>query len=246
MSMGFTGNRRSAVADDVIGGHHIPRGSMVLIGPYMTHRLPDLWDYPERFDPERFLPGGSTPRLGFTHLPFGDGPRTCMGNHLAMLEMHLVLATLAQRYRLELPPGELVEPWAVGTLRQRDTLWMTPRERCSPGRLMRVLVTGEFGDVGTRVPAELSRAGHTVGAVILRLGAVAVAVAVTLGATVPVQWYRLAGLGIPAPDDRLCTSDVVGLSQPGAGPRRRRHGVRVSPRTQAKLRRPVRNSASAP
>jgi cytochrome P450 len=119
---------RSAVDDDEIGGYRIPRGSMLLLSPYITHRLPDLWDNPERFDPERFLPG-RPPQPGFTFVPFGDGPRTCIGSHFAVLEMQLVLATLAQRYRMELTPGQLVEPLAVGVLRQRDPMLMIPLER---------------------------------------------------------------------------------------------------------------------
>ena len=96
---------RCAIKDDVIGGFRIPAGSTVLISPYVTHRHPEFWPDPERFDPNRFDPTRSVERSPFAHFPFGGGPRQCIGNSFAMMELVLVVATIAQRCRLDLPPG---------------------------------------------------------------------------------------------------------------------------------------------
>ena len=71
------------------------------------------------FDPDRFSPERSADRPKFVYLPFGAGPRQCIGNQFALIEAHLVVATLAQRYRLRLVPGHRVEPWPLITLRPR-------------------------------------------------------------------------------------------------------------------------------
>jgi cytochrome P450 len=91
-----------AVADPIdLGGHPIPRGSVLIISPFATHRHPDLWDDPERFDPERFAGNAERDWHKFKYFPFGGGPRICIGNQFALVEGPLVLATLGQRYRLE-------------------------------------------------------------------------------------------------------------------------------------------------
>ena len=113
---------RAALRDDEIGGYHIPAGSTVLMSQYVTHRHPDFWEQPEGFDPERFA--SHPPRAYF---PFGGGPRVCIGNNFALLEARLVLATVAQRYRLELLPGHPVEPESVVTLRPRYGVQVTLR-----------------------------------------------------------------------------------------------------------------------
>jgi cytochrome P450 len=121
---------RTATADDTLGGYHIPKGSEVLIFPYVTQRHPDFWDEPERFDPERFLdPERAAARPRFSYFPFGGGPRGCIGQHFATAEMLLVVATLAQSFRLRLAPGHAVEPQASVTLRPRGGVWMILEER---------------------------------------------------------------------------------------------------------------------
>ena len=120
---------RDAAADDEIGGYHIPKGSMMLLGTYLTHRHPAVWENPEVFDPERFSPERSEGRSNYAFYPFGAGPRMCIGNHFAMLEGQWVLATVAQHFRLKLAPGHSLEHSAVATLRPQHGMWMTLQRR---------------------------------------------------------------------------------------------------------------------
>ena len=113
------GFSRQALSDDQLGGYHLPRGWLAFVIPYVLHRLPAFWKDPEAFDPDRFLSERSAERPKFVYLPFGAGPRQCIGNHFALIEAHLIVATLAQRYRLHLVPRHRVEPWALITLRPR-------------------------------------------------------------------------------------------------------------------------------
>ncbi|HEY6309069.1 MAG TPA: cytochrome P450 [Candidatus Angelobacter sp.] len=104
---------RTAAKADSIGGYHIAAGSEILIFPYITHRHPQWWPEPESFCPERFAPENSASRPRYAYLPFGAGPRTCVGMHFAMTEILLVLALLLQRFRVELamdPATVRVEP----------------------------------------------------------------------------------------------------------------------------------------
>jgi cytochrome P450 len=121
------GQPRVAIGDDEIGGHRIPAKSMVMVCQYVTHRHPAFWDDPERFDPTRFLPGRAAGRPKFAYYPFGGGPRTCVGNHFALMEATLILATIAQRFRVELVPGQAIVPDTTFTLRPKPgvevTLW---------------------------------------------------------------------------------------------------------------------------
>ncbi|MGA9245373.1 MAG: cytochrome P450 [Silvibacterium sp.] len=116
---------RGALADDEVCGVKIPKGATVSIAPWVLHRHKKLWDHPEQFDPERFSPDRSAGRSRYAYLPFGTGPRVCIGASFAMTEMMLVLATLAQRYRLRLVPGQKVEPQGLISLRPRYGLKMT-------------------------------------------------------------------------------------------------------------------------
>ena len=120
---------RKAVADDELKGYHIPANSLVMISPYAMHRHPSLWDEPEQFEPERFEPERTAARPPYAYFPFGGGPRICIGNHFAMMEAQLILATVAQRYQLRLLPGHPVEPQMRVTLRPRYGLPMTIHAR---------------------------------------------------------------------------------------------------------------------
>jgi cytochrome P450 len=115
---------RYAVGQDEVGGYGIPAGSQVVMSQYVTHRHPEFWERPERFDPERFTPEKTAGRPRFAYFPFGGGPRMCIGADFAMIEAQLVLAAVAQRYRLRLAPGHKVEPEALVTLRPRHGLVM--------------------------------------------------------------------------------------------------------------------------
>src|SRR6266700_2650341 len=118
--------------EDEIGGYFIPANSMIVLSPYMTHRHPAFWENPEVFAPERFTPERAASRPLYAYFPFGGGPRTCIGSNFALMEMQLILATVAQRYRLRLVPGHQVEPEALLSLRPRYGLPMTLHHTCFP------------------------------------------------------------------------------------------------------------------
>jgi cytochrome P450 len=123
---------RTAVGEDRIGGLHVPAGASVTISMYLTHRNPNLWPEPERFDPERFAPEAVAARHRFAYLPFGGGPRICIGNSLALAEAKAILATIAQHYRVRLAGGHPVEPIGRITLRPKNGVWVTLEQRSSP------------------------------------------------------------------------------------------------------------------
>ena len=91
---------RRALADDVLGGFHVPAGTDVFICPYMLHRQTAHWDQPEVFDPLRFEPAAVDARHRFAYLPFSAGPRYCIGATFAMAEMTMHLAMVADRFQL--------------------------------------------------------------------------------------------------------------------------------------------------
>jgi cytochrome P450 len=122
---------RQPIAPDEILGHRIPAGAEVLIMPWLLHRKPSLWENPNRFDPERFLPERVAELPRFAYIPFGAGPRICIGAAFAMTEAILILATIAQRYRLHLKPDHPVEPQGLITLRPRHGLRMRLERRRS-------------------------------------------------------------------------------------------------------------------
>jgi cytochrome P450 len=92
---------RTPIEDDEIGGYRIPGKSEILIFPYITHRHPQWWSEPEKFCPERFSPENSAGRPRYAYLPFGAGPRICVGLNFAMTEMVVILAFILQHFRLE-------------------------------------------------------------------------------------------------------------------------------------------------
>lgn len=115
---------RVAAADDEVGGFRVPKGDIVVVVPYVTHRHPDFWPDPERFDPKRFLPGPRADAPRWAYFPFGGGQRQCIGNTFAMTEAQFVLAMVAQRFRLSPLSDAVVEPDASVTLRPRGTMPM--------------------------------------------------------------------------------------------------------------------------
>jgi len=113
---------RSPLGDDALDGYVVPEGALVLLSPYLTHRHPMFWEEPERFDPNRFVPARAASRHAFAYFPFGGGPRRCIGSGLATTEMQLIVATVAQRYRLAILPDAHVVPIAGLTLRPGPAL----------------------------------------------------------------------------------------------------------------------------
>jgi cytochrome P450 len=115
---------RAANADDRIGTLKIPRNSMVAIVPYVLHRHRRIWDEPDGFDPDRFMPErrGSIDR--FAYLPFGAGPRVCIGASFSLQEAVIVLAGLVRAARFELAEGHRVEPMHRITLRPKGGMPM--------------------------------------------------------------------------------------------------------------------------
>jgi cytochrome P450 len=123
------GFSRQALADDRLGGFRLPRGWLAFVVPYVLHRLPAFWKDPELFDPERFLSERSAERPKFAYIPFGAGPRQCIGNQFALIETQLSVATFAQSYRLQLQPGHRVDTWPLITLRPRFGMPMIVERR---------------------------------------------------------------------------------------------------------------------
>lgn len=115
--------RRATDADE-IGGYHVPAGADVLICPFTLHRHPDFWDAPERFDPDRFDPDRPANRPRYAYLPFGAGPRFCVGSHLGLMEATFVVAMIARELRLSLAPGHDVVAEPMLSLRIRGGLPM--------------------------------------------------------------------------------------------------------------------------
>jgi cytochrome P450 len=113
------GQPREAIGPDEINGHALPAKAIVTLSQWVTHRHPDFWNNPEEFRPERFLPGQGGGRPKFAYFPFGGGPRVCIGNTFALMEAPLVLATIAQRFGVELASDEPVEPDPTFTLRPK-------------------------------------------------------------------------------------------------------------------------------
>jgi cytochrome P450 len=118
---------RQATSADDIGGYRVPAGADVMICPYTLHRHPAFWPEPDRFDPERFSAEAAGPAHRYAYIPFGAGPRVCVGSHLGMMEATLVAAMVARRFRLELIPGRAVAPEANLSLRVQGGLPMVVR-----------------------------------------------------------------------------------------------------------------------
>jgi cytochrome P450 len=122
---------REAINDCEIGGYHVPKGTQIGLVQWIVHRDPRWFDEPEAFKPERWdndrakrLPRGA-------YFPFGDGPRICIGTHFAMMETVLILATVLQRYRLELAPGYRLELFPSITLRPKHGVLVVLHERAA-------------------------------------------------------------------------------------------------------------------
>lgn len=113
--------------ETTLGGHSLPRGAVVIYSAHVTHHLPEVFERPRVFDPERWHRAEPSP---YAYLPFGAGPRTCLGAEFALMEMKLTLACLLQRFWPALVPGRRVDCRLRITLRPHPGLWVT---LCQPG-----------------------------------------------------------------------------------------------------------------
>ncbi len=123
------GVTRQSLGADTFGDYTVPANASLTLLFYAAHRDPRWWANPEQFDPERFTPEQSEGRPAFAYAPFGGGPRLCIGNQFALTEAQLILATLAQRYRLRLVPGHPVRANPVFALRTSHGMPMTLEKR---------------------------------------------------------------------------------------------------------------------
>lgn len=115
---------RVAAEDDEWNGIKIRKGMMVVTYFYGAHHSPKYWQNPEQFDPNRFSKENKKLHIPFAYSPFGGGPRLCIGNSFAMMEMQLVLATMLRQYDFELVPDQIVESQPLITLRPKNGIWM--------------------------------------------------------------------------------------------------------------------------
>ena len=120
---------RRAIAADKLGDGEIPANGLILISPYVVHRHPGFWPEPEQFNPDRFLPGAGDGRPRFAYIPFGGGPRLCIGDQFALTEAQLIIAEVARRGRLTLVPDQKVVMEPLVTLRPQHGLWMIWQRR---------------------------------------------------------------------------------------------------------------------
>lgn len=114
---------RTALNDDRIAGYYIPAKSTILISTYVIHRLERFWPNPNSFNPDRFENDDTLPaRPTYAYFPFGGGPRRCVGEEFAMMELPLVVATILQRFRMRLVSGCSLKPYVSFTMRPPDGL----------------------------------------------------------------------------------------------------------------------------
>jgi cytochrome P450 len=116
---------RMAVADDRAADVAIPRGSTVIVFVYGAHHAPRYWQEPERFDTERFTKANAILQTPFTYLPFGGGPRGCIGGNYAMLQILMILSDLLRKYDFQLSPGQTIEARPMVILRPKHGIRMT-------------------------------------------------------------------------------------------------------------------------
>jgi enediyne biosynthesis protein E7 len=116
---------RRALSRDRIGDTDIPANSIVAISPYVLHRHPGYWSKPETFEPRRFMSKNSEEtRKPYSYIPFGAGPRTCIGANFALAEAPLIIGLLSQRFRMELASDASVQPHGIFVLRPRRPIRM--------------------------------------------------------------------------------------------------------------------------
>jgi cytochrome P450 len=121
---------RYASQDMTIAGYAVPAGTRVMYSIYLSHRDKDFWPDPEDFSPERFEPGQDEQRPPLTYVPFGGGPRNCIGASFAQIEAKVILSRIVQCFDLQLLNGDEVRPHMGATLEPRPGVLMRVRRRC--------------------------------------------------------------------------------------------------------------------
>ena len=122
-------NVRCAAADTTLGPYAVKKGDLLWLSPFVMHRRPAYFPDPERFDPDRWTAERERALPKFAYMPFGGGPRVCIGNGFALMEAHLIVAAVAQRYRLRLRPGHPIDLNAQITLSNHGGMPMTVQRR---------------------------------------------------------------------------------------------------------------------
>jgi cytochrome P450 len=120
---------RRAIKDFDVGGYVVPAQSQVVMSQYVMHRDKRYFPDPSRFDPQRWTPEARAARPQYSYFPFGGGTRRCIGEGFALMEAVLVIATLAQSWRLRLSPGHRVQTHPTHILRPRYGMQMILEER---------------------------------------------------------------------------------------------------------------------
>lgn len=124
---------RQAIRDTALDGYGIRQQEIVILSPYLLHRRPDCFPDPEAFQPKRFTPEAEKALPRAAYIPFGGGPRICIGNQFALMEGHLLLATIAQKVTLQLAPGQKIRPDPLITLRPHPAVRMVVHRRNPSG-----------------------------------------------------------------------------------------------------------------
>jgi len=135
---------RKALRNDQLGEYFVPAGTEIYVPPYFIQRHPDLWEQPDRFNPDRFGPDNASRRHRLATIPFSTGPRNCIGEHFARMEMQIHLMTIAKSLRLRYIPSRPIELEADVNLRSRYDFIMYPEAKT-------VGTSGENGALSTRL-----------------------------------------------------------------------------------------------
>ena len=110
---------RRVEKDHILGGYHIEGGSDLFFSPYLMHRHPDFWGNPELFDPHRFDKETLREQHSYAYIPFGGGPRVCLGNNFALMEAVFIISMVVQKFRLNVTTGAEIEPLMSLTTRPK-------------------------------------------------------------------------------------------------------------------------------
>ena len=120
---------RVALEDDVLGEYHLPKGTIVNLFAYGAHHNPKYWENPNQFNPDRFIKAATKQRPSFSYFPFGGGPRLCIGEQFAYMEMQLILAEMIRRFRIELVEDEEVQMLPLVILHPKNGIFARIHER---------------------------------------------------------------------------------------------------------------------